>query len=270
MRRLQALQRRWARGPCAPTSRRRRRGSSTATWTRAWWCSARRTRPNGATTAPPSRRCSGRPSIRGRRRSPLVGRAGDRLPRWPRALCPRRREATAPARSGCPRRAAASSALNLAAAEVRSPPGPATRSRVWSTHTHSPAPCGTARHCSMSSQVARPATPTPHRRRRPGTPTRSLKNLPHNAFCWRPPRRSLGSPTDPAVAAAVENTGQLLGDIGHIVEPGSPTIDPDVVADAIAVLHTVSNVALHALATSHLGRRARRRRIRAEHVGDGS
>ena len=45
-------------------------------------------------------------------------------------------------------------------------------------------------HCSMSSQVARPATPTPHRRRRPGPLTRSLKNLPHNAFCWRPPRRS--------------------------------------------------------------------------------
>lgn len=63
-----------------------------------------------------------------------------------------------------------------------------------------------------------------------------------------------GSPTDPAVAAAVQNTGKLLGEIGHIVEPGSPTIDPEAVADAIAVLHTVSNAALHALATSHLGR----------------
>jgi amidase len=63
-----------------------------------------------------------------------------------------------------------------------------------------------------------------------------------------------GSRTDPAVVAAVENTGRLLADLGHIVEPGAPTIDPDVVADAIAVLHTVSNVALHALATSHLGR----------------
>ena len=62
-----------------------------------------------------------------------------------------------------------------------------------------------------------------------------------------------GSPTDPAVAAAVENTGQLLGDIGHIVEPGSPTIDPDVVADAIAVLHTVSKSHFR-VATSHLGR----------------
>ena len=63
-----------------------------------------------------------------------------------------------------------------------------------------------------------------------------------------------GPPTDPAVVAAVEATGRLLAQLGHIVEPGSPAIDPDAVADAIAVLHTVSNVALHALATSHLGR----------------
>jgi amidase len=63
-----------------------------------------------------------------------------------------------------------------------------------------------------------------------------------------------GSPTDPAVAAAVENTATLLATLGHHIEHGSPTIDPDVVADAIAVLHTVSNVALHALATEHLGR----------------
>ena len=63
-----------------------------------------------------------------------------------------------------------------------------------------------------------------------------------------------GPPTDPVVAAAVEDTGRLLGDIGHIVEPGAPTIDSDVVADAIAVLHTVSNGALHALASGHLGR----------------
>ena len=63
-----------------------------------------------------------------------------------------------------------------------------------------------------------------------------------------------GPSTDPAVTAAVEHTAELLGELGHIVEPGSPTIDPDVVADAIAVLHTVSNTALHALATNHLGR----------------
>jgi amidase len=76
----------------------------------AWWCSARRILPSGATTAPPSRRCSGRPSTRGRRRSPRVGQAGDRLRRWPPVLFPRRREVTAPARSACPRRAAGSSA----------------------------------------------------------------------------------------------------------------------------------------------------------------
>ncbi len=63
-----------------------------------------------------------------------------------------------------------------------------------------------------------------------------------------------GTATDPAVGGAVEAVGNLLGEIGHTVESGSPTIDSDVVADAIAVLHTVSNVQLHALATRHLGR----------------
>jgi amidase len=63
-----------------------------------------------------------------------------------------------------------------------------------------------------------------------------------------------GTPTDTAVAAAVEATAGLLIELGHRVEQGSPTIDPDIVADAIATLHTVSNVALHALATDHLGR----------------
>ncbi len=63
-----------------------------------------------------------------------------------------------------------------------------------------------------------------------------------------------GTATDPAVAAAVEATGLVLERLGHRVEPGAPTIDPDEVADAIAVLHTVSNAQLHALATSHLGR----------------
>ena len=63
-----------------------------------------------------------------------------------------------------------------------------------------------------------------------------------------------GPATHPAVVSAVETTGRLLGGLGHIVEPGAPVVDPDVVGDAIAVLHTVSNVALHALAASHLGR----------------
>lgn len=63
-----------------------------------------------------------------------------------------------------------------------------------------------------------------------------------------------GAPTDPAVVAAVEATARVLAELGHDVEPAAPTIDPDVVADAIATLHTVSNVELHALATDHLGR----------------
>ena len=63
-----------------------------------------------------------------------------------------------------------------------------------------------------------------------------------------------GPATDPEVAAAVEQTGRLLEGIGHHVESGAPTVDADAVADAIAVLHTVSNAQLHAMATRHLGR----------------
>jgi amidase len=63
-----------------------------------------------------------------------------------------------------------------------------------------------------------------------------------------------GPATHPEVVAAVEHTGRLLEGLGHLVEPGAPTIDADAVADAIAVLHTVSNAQLHALATHHLGR----------------
>lgn len=59
---------------------------------------------------------------------------------------------------------------------------------------------------------------------------------------------------DPEVVAAVEATGRLLESLGHHVTPGAPTIDPDAVADAIAVLHTVSNAELHTLAADHLGR----------------
>ncbi len=60
--------------------------------------------------------------------------------------------------------------------------------------------------------------------------------------------------THPEVVAAVERTGAALAGLGHIVEPGTPTVDADVVADAIAVLHNVSNAQLHAMATAHLGR----------------
>jgi amidase len=63
-----------------------------------------------------------------------------------------------------------------------------------------------------------------------------------------------GPATHPEVVAAVEQTGRLLEGLGHLVEPGAPTIDAEAVADAIAVLHAVSNVQLHALATQHLGR----------------
>jgi amidase len=66
-----------------------------------------------------------------------------------------------------------------------------------------------------------------------------------------------GTPTDPEVFAAVEATAATLADLGHRVEPGAPTIDPDAVADAIAMLHTVSNAQLHAFATQHLGRAPR-------------
>jgi amidase len=63
-----------------------------------------------------------------------------------------------------------------------------------------------------------------------------------------------GPPTHPEVVAAVEQTGTALDGLGHVAEPGAPTIDADAVADAIAVLHNVSNAQLHALATAHLGR----------------
>jgi amidase len=63
-----------------------------------------------------------------------------------------------------------------------------------------------------------------------------------------------GPATHPEVVAAVERTGTLLDGLGHLVQPGAPTVDADAIADAIAVLHNVSNAQLHALATAHLGR----------------
>lgn len=61
-------------------------------------------------------------------------------------------------------------------------------------------------------------------------------------------------PTDPLVAAAVESAGRALESAGHHIEPGAPSFDPDVVADAIAVLHNVSNVQLYNFAKAHLSR----------------
>lgn len=66
-----------------------------------------------------------------------------------------------------------------------------------------------------------------------------------------------GTPTHPEVVAAVEAVARTLADLGHHVDAGAPTVDPDAVADAIAVLHTVSNAQLHAFATKHLGREPR-------------
>ena len=66
-----------------------------------------------------------------------------------------------------------------------------------------------------------------------------------------------GTPTHPEVADAVGAVAKTLAGLGHHVDVGGPTIDPDAVADAIAVLHTVSNAGLHAFATEHLGREPR-------------
>ncbi|MBU8818698.1 amidase [Mycolicibacterium goodii] len=74
---------------------------------------------------------------------------------------------------------------------------------------------------------------------------------------------STGSPfptdgVDAEVVAAVESTGRILESLGHHVTAGTgPAIDADAVADAIAVLHNVSNAQLHAFATAHLGREPR-------------
>jgi amidase len=63
-----------------------------------------------------------------------------------------------------------------------------------------------------------------------------------------------GPPTHPEVVAAVESVARVLADLGHHIDSGAPTFDPDVVADAIAVLHTVSNAQLHAFGKALLGR----------------
>ena len=63
--------------------------------------------------------------------------------------------------------------------------------------------------------------------------------------------------TDPQVVSAVEQTGRKLEGLGHRIDSGAPPFDPDAVADAIAVLHNVSNVQLYEFATTHLGREPR-------------
>ncbi len=74
-----------------------------------------------------------------------------------------------------------------------------------------------------------------------------------------------GPTTHPEVVAAVERTGTVLDGLGHVVESGAPTIDTDAVADAIAVLHNVSNAQLHAMATAHLGRERTDTPLRRRH-----
>lgn len=66
-----------------------------------------------------------------------------------------------------------------------------------------------------------------------------------------------GTATVPEVVAAVTAVAATLDGLGHHVSPGAPTVDADAVADAIAVLHDVSNAQLHALATAVLGREPR-------------
>jgi amidase len=84
-----------------------------------------------------------------------------------------------------------------------------------------------------------------------------------NAVGQPPPRQRIliathspfpAPPTDPRVAAAVESAGRALESAGHHIEAGAPDFDPGAVADAIAVLHNVSNVQLYNFARSHLGR----------------
>ena len=63
-----------------------------------------------------------------------------------------------------------------------------------------------------------------------------------------------GASTHPDVVVAVASVARLLEELGHHVDTGAPSFDPDVVADAIAVLHTVSNAQLHAFGAEVLGR----------------
>jgi amidase len=101
--------------------------------------------------------------------------------------------------------------------------------------------------------------------RDPGDPySAAPPSLPYSQAIAQPPASqrialSTGSPfpgpvTDPEVVAAVEATARLLADLGHRVEPAAPAVNADAVADAIAVLHNVSNAGLHELAVAHLGR----------------
>ncbi|HWC85274.1 MAG TPA: amidase [Solirubrobacteraceae bacterium] len=72
-----------------------------------------------------------------------------------------------------------------------------------------------------------------------------------------------GGETDAEARAAVEAAAGTLADLGHRVEPGAPAFEPELVIDAVAVLHQVSNLELYALATSVLGRAPERDELEA-------
>jgi amidase len=63
-----------------------------------------------------------------------------------------------------------------------------------------------------------------------------------------------GGTTHPETRAAVEQAARTLESLGHRLEPGAPSFDTEAVVDAVAVLHQVSNLELHALAEEVLGR----------------
>ena len=62
------------------------------------------------------------------------------------------------------------------------------------------------------------------------------------------------STTAPSARAAVEGAATTLAALGHELTAGAPTFDPELVVDAVAVLHQVSNLELFALAAKALGR----------------
>ena len=62
------------------------------------------------------------------------------------------------------------------------------------------------------------------------------------------------SETHPETRAAVESEADTLLTLGHVLKHGAPAFDTELVIDAVAVLHQVSNLELHALAEQVLGR----------------
>jgi amidase len=67
-----------------------------------------------------------------------------------------------------------------------------------------------------------------------------------------------GGVTHAETRAALETTVRRLAELGHQVLDCAPAFDPEPMIDAVAVLHEVSNLELHALAESVLGRPPRR------------